>query len=94
VSSHTAHNQTKKAHRNGIKRPAAHRSLSLKGVRPMFTWAFCASTDDLNRLTPRYESGERRLACPYQLMPSQFRRNARHAHAGSVRVHCNLWRAF
>ncbi|KAI0787108.1 ribosomal L29e protein family-domain-containing protein, partial [Irpex lacteus] len=29
---HTNHNQNKKAHRNGIKRPHSHRTLSLKGV--------------------------------------------------------------
>ncbi|XP_006459865.1 hypothetical protein AGABI2DRAFT_67213, partial [Agaricus bisporus var. bisporus H97] len=31
--SHTNHNQIKKAHRNGIKRPKSQRSRSLKGVR-------------------------------------------------------------
>ena len=31
--SHTNHNQNKKAHRNGIKSPKSHRTLSLKGVR-------------------------------------------------------------
>ncbi|KIM42936.1 hypothetical protein M413DRAFT_26896 [Hebeloma cylindrosporum] len=44
---HTAHNQTRKAHRNGIKRPTSNRTRSLKGV------------------------------------DAKFRRNARHAHAGS-----------
>ena len=33
---HTAHNQTRKAHRNGIKKPKAGRFTSLKGVR--FVW--------------------------------------------------------
>jgi len=33
LSSHTNHNQTRKAHRNGIKRPTSNRSRSLKGVR-------------------------------------------------------------
>ena len=32
-NSHTNHNQNKKAHRNGIKRPTSHRSVSMKGVR-------------------------------------------------------------
>ena len=31
--SHTNHNQSRKAHRNGIKRPTSHRKPSLKGVR-------------------------------------------------------------
>ncbi|KAI0291731.1 ribosomal L29e protein family-domain-containing protein, partial [Russula brevipes] len=35
--SHTNHNQTKKAHRNGIKKPkSAGRTRSLKGVDPKF----------------------------------------------------------
>lgn len=29
---HTAHNQTYKAHKNGIKKPKNHRLKSLKGV--------------------------------------------------------------
>jgi len=29
---HTAHNQSKKAHRNGIKRPQKHKYASRKGV--------------------------------------------------------------
>ncbi|KAF8525362.1 ribosomal L29e protein family-domain-containing protein [Gautieria morchelliformis] len=33
---HTNHNQSKKAHRNGIKKPQVHRSRSLKGVDPKF----------------------------------------------------------
>lgn len=33
---HTAHNQTKKAHRNGIKKPRTHRYPSLKGVDAKF----------------------------------------------------------
>ncbi|KAL0949603.1 hypothetical protein HGRIS_009649 [Hohenbuehelia grisea] len=33
---HTNHNQNKKAHRNGIKRPATHRTRSLKGVDAKF----------------------------------------------------------
>ncbi|KAF8592377.1 hypothetical protein K439DRAFT_1324012, partial [Ramaria rubella] len=31
--SHTNHNQSKKAHRNGIKKPQVHRTRSLKGFR-------------------------------------------------------------
>ncbi|KAH0587365.1 60S ribosomal protein L29, variant 2 [Termitomyces sp. 'cryptogamus'] len=31
---HTNHNQNKKAHKNGIKRPTSFRSRSLKGVEP------------------------------------------------------------
>ncbi|KAI8925526.1 ribosomal L29e protein family-domain-containing protein [Entophlyctis helioformis] len=33
---HTNHNQNKKAHRNGIKKPKVHRHVSLKGVDPKF----------------------------------------------------------
>ncbi|KAF8054699.1 RPL29A [Scenedesmus sp. PABB004] len=33
---HTAHNQSKKAHRNGIKRPQAHKYTSRKGMDPKF----------------------------------------------------------
>ncbi|KAJ8101505.1 ribosomal L29e protein family-domain-containing protein [Lipomyces tetrasporus] len=33
---HTNHNQTKKAHRNGIKKPKTSRYPSLKGVDPKF----------------------------------------------------------
>ena len=32
---HTAHNQTYKAHKNGIKKPKKHRYSSRKGVRPL-----------------------------------------------------------
>ncbi|WP_411017616.1 eL29 family ribosomal protein [Salmonella sp. s51090] len=33
---HTSHNQSKKNHRNGIKRPKTQRYPSLKGVDPKF----------------------------------------------------------
>ncbi|KAG7193497.1 60S ribosomal protein L29 [Scheffersomyces spartinae] len=33
---HTAHNQTKKAHRNGIKKPRTNKYPSLKGVDAKF----------------------------------------------------------
>ncbi|KIY72962.1 hypothetical protein CYLTODRAFT_449430 [Cylindrobasidium torrendii FP15055 ss-10] len=33
---HTNHNQNKKAHRNGIKRPSAGRTTSMKGVDAKF----------------------------------------------------------
>jgi large subunit ribosomal protein L29e len=33
---HTNHNQNKKAHRNGIKKPQKQRYTSLKGVCPRF----------------------------------------------------------
>ncbi|KAJ2384575.1 60S ribosomal protein L29 [Coemansia sp. RSA 2559] len=33
---HTNHNQNKKAHRNGIKKPKTHRHPSLKGVDSKF----------------------------------------------------------
>nr|ABW90402.1 putative ribosomal protein L29 [Barentsia elongata] len=33
---HTSHNQSRKAHRNGIKRPKRQRFPSLKGVDPKF----------------------------------------------------------
>uniref|UniRef100_A0A251VTM3 60S ribosomal protein L29 n=2 Tax=Helianthus annuus TaxID=4232 RepID=A0A251VTM3_HELAN len=33
---HTAHNQSYKAHRNGIKKPRKHRHTSTKGMDPKF----------------------------------------------------------
>ncbi|PCH41611.1 hypothetical protein WOLCODRAFT_163255 [Wolfiporia cocos MD-104 SS10] len=33
---HTNHNQNKKAHRNGIKKPQTHRQRSMRGVDPKF----------------------------------------------------------
>ena len=33
---HTNHNQNKKAHRNGIKKPKRQRYASLMGVNPKF----------------------------------------------------------
>ncbi|TFL00559.1 ribosomal L29e protein family-domain-containing protein, partial [Pterulicium gracile] len=33
---HTAHNQTRKAHKNGIHRPVRHRSRPLKGLDAKF----------------------------------------------------------
>ncbi|XP_068598754.1 large ribosomal subunit protein eL29 [Brachionichthys hirsutus] len=33
---HTSHNQSRKAHRNGIKKPKSNRYESLKGVDPKF----------------------------------------------------------
>jgi large subunit ribosomal protein L29e len=33
---HTNHNQSRKAHRNGIKRPQTNRTRSSKGVDPKF----------------------------------------------------------
>ncbi|KAH9843696.1 ribosomal L29e protein family-domain-containing protein [Rhodofomes roseus] len=33
---HTNHNQSRKAHRNGIKNPTSHRTRSMKGVDPKF----------------------------------------------------------
>lgn len=33
---HTNHNQNKKAHRNGIKKPTSYRTRSMKGVDPKF----------------------------------------------------------
>ncbi|XP_044503924.1 60S ribosomal protein L29-1-like [Mangifera indica] len=33
---HTAHNQSYKAHKNGIKKPRKHRNTSTKGMDPMF----------------------------------------------------------
>ncbi|KAG5654499.1 60S ribosomal protein L29 [Sphagnurus paluster] len=35
-ASHTNHNQSKKAHKNGIKRPTSFRSRSLRGVDAKF----------------------------------------------------------
>jgi large subunit ribosomal protein L29e len=36
AKNHTNHNQTRKAHRNGIKKPIRQRYASLKGVDPKF----------------------------------------------------------
>ncbi|KAK9288256.1 hypothetical protein L1049_016706 [Liquidambar formosana] len=33
---HTAHNQSYKAHKNGIKKPRKHRHTSTKGMDPKF----------------------------------------------------------
>ncbi|KAI0334842.1 hypothetical protein GY45DRAFT_1317904 [Cubamyces sp. BRFM 1775] len=33
---HTNHNQNRKAHRNGIKKPQSQRTRSMKGVDPKF----------------------------------------------------------
>nr|ABR87315.1 large subunit ribosomal protein 29 [Koerneria sp. RS1982] len=33
---HTGHNQNRKDHRNGIKRPQKQRYMSMKGVDPKF----------------------------------------------------------
>ena len=33
---HTAHNQTKKAHRGGIKKPSTSKHMSMKGRDPKF----------------------------------------------------------
>lgn len=41
---HTAHNQTYKAHRNGIKKPKQHKYSSNKGVRILATWS-CTLSD-------------------------------------------------
>ncbi|XP_036033430.1 60S ribosomal protein L29-like [Onychomys torridus] len=38
---HTAHNQSRKWHRNGIKKPQAQRYKSLKGVHPKFLRNMC-----------------------------------------------------
>lgn len=36
VQNHTAHNQSRKAHRNGIKKPKKQRYSSRKGMDPKF----------------------------------------------------------
>jgi len=33
---HTAHNQAKKIHRNGIRKPVSHKYRSLRGMDPKF----------------------------------------------------------
>jgi len=33
---HTAHNQTRKAHRNGMRKPSQQRHMSMKGCDPKF----------------------------------------------------------
>eukprot|EP00036_Acanthoecidae_sp_10tr_P009940 CAMPEP_0182925648 /NCGR_PEP_ID=MMETSP0105_2-20130417/9912_1 /TAXON_ID=81532 ORGANISM="Acanthoeca-like sp., Strain 10tr" /NCGR_SAMPLE_ID=MMETSP0105_2 /ASSEMBLY_ACC=CAM_ASM_000205 /LENGTH=63 /DNA_ID=CAMNT_0025063507 /DNA_START=24 /DNA_END=215 /DNA_ORIENTATION=+ len=33
---HTAHNQNRKAHRNGLKKPRTFKNQSLRGVDPKF----------------------------------------------------------
>ena len=42
-SSHTNHNQSKKAHRNGIKKPKSNRSRSLKGVSTLLARLFVSA---------------------------------------------------
>jgi hypothetical protein len=41
---HTAHNQSKKAHRNGIKRPQKHKYTSRKGVSGSIAAGGCGSS--------------------------------------------------
>jgi len=36
AKNHTNHNQSKKNHRNGIKKPQTHKFRSLKGMDPKF----------------------------------------------------------
>ncbi|CAK9328940.1 unnamed protein product [Citrullus colocynthis] len=36
VENHTAHNQSRKAHKNGIKKPMKHCHSSTKGMDPKF----------------------------------------------------------
>jgi large subunit ribosomal protein L29e len=45
---HTAHNQSYKAHKNGIKKPKRHRQTSTKGVRASFSFS---NVIDLNLKT-------------------------------------------
>ncbi|XP_032774061.1 60S ribosomal protein L29-like [Rattus rattus] len=40
---HTTHNQSRKWHRNGIKKPGSQRYKSLKGVNPKFLRNMCFS---------------------------------------------------
>jgi large subunit ribosomal protein L29e len=40
---HTAHNQSFKAHKNGIKKPKRHRQTSTKGVRTSLSLQLFAS---------------------------------------------------
>ena len=51
---HTAHNQTKKAHRNGIKKPSKQKYPSLKGVDPKFLRNLrFAKKHNKNRASPK-----------------------------------------
>ncbi len=87
--SHTNHNQTKKAHRNGIKKPKRTRTRSLKGVSTLLLHVevFISLMYPLGcRLMPRFDN--LLIPCPFPCiihLRTQFRRNARHALAGSVR---------
>lgn len=45
---HTAHNQSYKAHKNGIKKPKGHRQTSTKGVRASLSMLACLTILDLN----------------------------------------------
>ncbi|KAL7282064.1 hypothetical protein ACG7TL_003532 [Trametes sanguinea] len=40
---HTNHNQNRKAHRNGIKKPKTHRTRSMKGFRRNSKYALVGS---------------------------------------------------
>ena len=87
-TSHTNHNQNKKAHRNGIKKPkSAGRTRSLKGVRftPQLTRWMMLDTlfpfqVDPKVLLPYWFRVLIRVTYPI----SQFRRNALYALVGSV----------
>ncbi|RKO91530.1 ribosomal L29e protein family-domain-containing protein, partial [Blyttiomyces helicus] len=56
---HTNHNQNKKAHRNGIKKPKVNRYPSLRGVDPKFlrNQRF-AKKGDLGALDTESDGGE------------------------------------
>ncbi|KAL4560272.1 hypothetical protein LXL04_032422 [Taraxacum kok-saghyz] len=57
---HTAHNQSHKAHRNGIKKPRNHRHTSTKGMDPKFLrnqrYARKHNKQNLEALDARYSS--------------------------------------
>ncbi|CAD6238707.1 unnamed protein product [Miscanthus lutarioriparius] len=77
---HTAHNQSYKAHKNGIKKPKRHRQTSTKGnttiLLPIFHLhqqlemhiGFCSSTDQLST---------------YLQMDPKFLRNLRYSRKGN-----------
>jgi hypothetical protein len=54
--SHTNHNQNKKAHRNGIKRPKSNRTRSLRGVSVFYLPNLSIYNSFWFRLTPRFVS--------------------------------------
>jgi len=82
-SSHTNHNQNKKAHKNGIRKPTSTRSRSLKGVRCLH-WVIRLIIDFLSLGWCQGMKIPLTTSKIASLTMIQFRRNARFALIGSV----------